>query len=103
MQRGNPKVVNRIFQEQEINRHVGTRIRERRVMLGLTQQQIAELIGVTFQQEYKYEDGLNLSTTGMHFSAKARSFTSSPAPAWVSYSWAPLAPVGSSHRITSSR
>ena len=64
MQRGKPKVVDCIFQEQEINRHVGTRIRERRVMLGLTQQQVAELIGVTSQQEYKYEAGLNIITVG---------------------------------------
>ena len=33
-------------------------------MLGLTQQQIAELIGVTSQQEYKYEAGLNSINVG---------------------------------------
>ena len=33
-------------------------------MLGLTQQQLAELIGVTFQQAHKYERGLNRVTTG---------------------------------------
>ena len=32
---------------QDIDRHVGARIRERRIMLGLTQQQLADLIGVT--------------------------------------------------------
>ena len=35
---------------QDIDRHVGARIRERRIMLGLTQQQLADLIGVTYQQ-----------------------------------------------------
>ena len=44
---------------QDIDRHVGTRMRERRIMLGLTQQQLAELIGVTYQQGHKYEKGVN--------------------------------------------
>ena len=38
---------------------VGARMRERRIMLGLTQQQMAELIGVTYQQAHKYEKGIN--------------------------------------------
>src|SRR3954465_14388961 len=42
-----------------IDDHVGARIRERRIMLGLTQQQMAELIGVTYQQAHKYEKGIN--------------------------------------------
>ena len=37
---------------QDIDRHVGARIRERRIMLGLTQQQLADLIGVTYQQAH---------------------------------------------------
>jgi len=44
---------------QDIDRHVGTRMRERRIMLGLTQQQLADLIGVTYQQGHKYEKGVN--------------------------------------------
>src|SRR6476646_1550530 len=44
---------------QEVDRHVGARMRERRIMLGLTQQQMAELIGVTYQQAHKYEKGIN--------------------------------------------
>ena len=39
-------------------------MRERRVMLGLTQQQMAELIGVTYQQAHKYEKGLNRIAAG---------------------------------------
>jgi transcriptional regulator with XRE-family HTH domain len=44
---------------EDIDRHVGARMRERRIMLGLTLQQMAELIGVTFQQAHKYEMGVN--------------------------------------------
>jgi transcriptional regulator with XRE-family HTH domain len=44
---------------QDVDRHVGARMRERRIMLGLTQQQMAELIGVTYQQAHKYEKGIN--------------------------------------------
>lgn len=39
--------------------HVGKRIRTRRWMLGQTQQQIADVIGVKFQQVQKYETGAN--------------------------------------------
>jgi len=46
------------------DRHVGNRIRERRVMLGFSQQQLAELIGVTYQQAHKYEHGLNRISAG---------------------------------------
>jgi transcriptional regulator with XRE-family HTH domain len=48
----------------EIDDHVGARIRERRIMLGLTQQQLAELIGVTYQQAHKYERGINRVSAG---------------------------------------
>jgi transcriptional regulator with XRE-family HTH domain len=49
---------------QDTDHHVGTRIRERRIMLGLTQQQMAELIGVTYQQAHKYEKGINRVAAG---------------------------------------
>jgi transcriptional regulator with XRE-family HTH domain len=52
---------------QSIDSHVGTRIRERRVMLGLTQQQLADLIGVTYQQAHKYERGINRVSAGRLF------------------------------------
>ena len=51
----------------EIDRHVGARIRERRIMLGLTQQQLADLIGVTYQQAHKYERGINRVSAGRLF------------------------------------
>lgn len=48
----------------DIDRHVGVRIRERRVMLGLSQQQMADMIGVTYQQAHKYERGINRISAG---------------------------------------
>jgi transcriptional regulator with XRE-family HTH domain len=51
----------------EIDDHVGKRIRERRIMLGLTQQQLAEMIGVTYQQAHKYERGINRVSAGRLF------------------------------------
>jgi transcriptional regulator with XRE-family HTH domain len=52
---------------QDIDHHVGARIRERRIMLGLTQQQLADLIGVTYQQAHKYERGINRVSAGRLF------------------------------------
>ena len=52
---------------QDIDRHVGSRVRERRIMLGLTQQQLADLIGVTYQQAHKYERGINRVSAGRLF------------------------------------
>lgn len=49
---------------QRIERHVGFRIRQRRILLGLTQQQLAEMIGVTYQQAHKYERGMNRVSAG---------------------------------------
>ena len=39
--------------------HVGKRIRQRRWMVGITQQQLAEAVGIKFQQIQKYETGMN--------------------------------------------
>jgi transcriptional regulator with XRE-family HTH domain len=50
-----------------VDDHVGSRIRERRIMLGLTQQQLAEMIGVTYQQAHKYERGINRVSAGRLF------------------------------------
>jgi len=51
----------------DADRHVGQRIRERRVMLGLSQQQMADMIGVTYQQAHKYERGINRISAGRLF------------------------------------
>ena len=42
-----------------IDVHVGTRIRLRRTLLGISQTSLAEAIGLTFQQVQKYEKGAN--------------------------------------------
>src|SRR6187397_737006 len=62
-----PRVRRTRARAQDIDRHVGARIRERRVMLGLTQQELADLIGVTYQQAHKYERGINRVSAGRLF------------------------------------
>ena len=42
-----------------VDAHVGKRVRHRRWMLGMTQQQLAERVGIKFQQIQKYETGMN--------------------------------------------
>jgi transcriptional regulator with XRE-family HTH domain len=42
-----------------IDRHVGSRVRMRRMMLGISQEKLGEALGVTFQQIQKYEKGTN--------------------------------------------
>ncbi|MGB0411751.1 MAG: helix-turn-helix domain-containing protein [Pikeienuella sp.] len=39
--------------------HVGKRVRHRRWMVGMTQQQLGERVGIKFQQIQKYETGMN--------------------------------------------
>jgi transcriptional regulator with XRE-family HTH domain len=56
----------------EIDRHLGRRLRQRRRTLGLTQQQIADAVGVRFQQIQKYECGANrISAARLWLLAKA--------------------------------
>lgn len=45
--------------------HVGSRIRDERTNLGLTQTDLGTAIGVTFQQVQKYERGLNRVSASM--------------------------------------
>lgn len=42
-----------------VDRKIGQRIRVRRAEIGMSQERLAELIGVTFQQVQKYEKGVN--------------------------------------------
>ena len=62
---------------QDADRHVGARVRERRIALGLTQQQLAELVGITYQQAHKYEKGLNRIAAG-RLAAIARALAVEP-------------------------
>lgn len=39
--------------------YVGTRVRQQRILAGLSQEKLAEKLGITFQQVQKYEKGIN--------------------------------------------
>ena len=45
--------------KHRVDEHVGKRVRHRRWMVGMTQQQLAENVGIKFQQIQKYETGMN--------------------------------------------
>ena len=45
--------------EQDFNKHLGNKLKMRRLALGLTQTKVARAINVTFQQVQKYEKGTN--------------------------------------------
>lgn len=42
-----------------VDTHVGKKIRQRRWLIGMTQQKLAEIVGIKFQQIQKYETGAN--------------------------------------------
>lgn len=42
-----------------VDRHVGNRVRVRRLLVGMSQERLGELLGITFQQVQKYEKGSN--------------------------------------------
>ena len=46
-------------QPNPIDIHVGSRVRLRRMMLGMSQERLGESLGITFQQIQKYEKGTN--------------------------------------------
>ena len=43
----------------QIDKHIGSRVRARRIMLGMSQKRLADALGLTFQQVQKYEKGVN--------------------------------------------
>jgi transcriptional regulator with XRE-family HTH domain len=45
--------------KRAIDKHVGSRVRMRRMMLAMSQQKLADGLGLTFQQVQKYEKGSN--------------------------------------------
>lgn len=56
---------------EAIDRHVGMRLRERRIMLGLTQLDLAGQLGITYQQLHKYEQAINrISATRLYDCAR---------------------------------
>ena len=42
-----------------VDKYVGSRVRMRRIMLGMSQEKLGEALGLTFQQVQKYEKGVN--------------------------------------------
>src|SRR5689334_11453365 len=57
---------------RDIDHHIAARLRQRRTVLGLTQQQVAGMLGITYQQAHKYETGANRVSAGrLHALARA--------------------------------
>ena len=50
-----------------VDAHVGHRVRLRRMLLGMSQERLGELLGLTFQQIQKYENGTNRCSAGRLF------------------------------------
>lgn len=60
MPRGDPVVgADKESRPSPIDVHVGSRIRLRRTLLGMSQERLGEALGLTFQQVQKYERGVN--------------------------------------------
>jgi transcriptional regulator with XRE-family HTH domain len=86
-----------------VDRHVGSRVRMRRIMLGMSQEKLGEGLGLTFQQIQKYEKGTNrIGASRIHqiseilqvpvsflfegspgSAAAAKNFDEAPSPAYV--------------------
>lgn len=55
-----------------VDTHVGQRLRLRRVLLGMSQTDLAKTLGLTFQQVQKYESGANrISASRLYYIAEA--------------------------------
>ena len=50
-----------------VDKYVGSRVRMRRIMLGMSQEKLGEALGLTFQQVQKYEKGVNRIGAGRLF------------------------------------
>lgn len=56
---------------QPVDVHVGGRLRQRRTLLGMSQEKLAQAFGVSFQQVQKYERGANrISASRLHLLTK---------------------------------
>lgn len=51
-----------------VDKHVGTQLRARRSFMGISQEKLADAVGITFQQIQKYERGANRVSAGRLFS-----------------------------------
>ena len=59
MAKSKPRSGQRTRKPSPVDVHVGIRVRQRRVLLGMTQTDLADTMGLTFQQVQKYEKGTN--------------------------------------------
>lgn len=50
-----------------IDEYVGARLKQRRTLMGLSQEKLADAVGITFQQIQKYENGANRVSAGRLF------------------------------------
>lgn len=64
---GKPTAVTPAESRNAVDRHVGRRLRQRRMLLGLSQERLAVSLGLTFQQIQKYERGVNRIGAGRLF------------------------------------
>lgn len=62
-----PRRPRRLSGSRAIDDHVGLRIRLRRNLMGMSQQKLGEMLGLTFQQIQKYERGTNRIAVGTLF------------------------------------
>ena len=54
-----------------IDRHVGNRVRMRRLLIGMSQEKLGEMLGITFQQVQKYAKGSNrVSASRLYYLAQ---------------------------------
>ena len=57
---------------KRVDNHVGKRIRERRALMGLTQQDLADALNLSYQQLQKYETGANRISAGRLYELATR-------------------------------
>ncbi|HEY5337481.1 MAG TPA: helix-turn-helix transcriptional regulator [Rhizomicrobium sp.] len=55
------------LEAKEVDTHVGGQVRRRRMLAGLTQQDVGKVLGLSFQQVQKYENGANRISAGRLF------------------------------------
>ena len=66
--------------EDNFNKHLGNKLKLRRLALGLTQTKVAKAINVTFQQIQKYEKGTNGVSCLLYTSPSPRDISGSRMP-----------------------
>jgi len=67
MAKSKPRSGQRPRRVRPVDLYVGIRVRQRRVLLGMTQTDLADAMGLSFQQVQKYENGTNRISTSKLF------------------------------------